>query len=801
MQHKVTVFKTINSDIPFYYDVLDVLGSIKRGKNKKLIEDIRNEKDKEKRDRLKKSLFWICFSGEFKKRLNEELVEHSGIICIDFDNFPNVKTLEMWFNKIKSDKHCFALFISPSGNGLKLLMKIPKCKTNEEHNLRFDAIHEYFFDCAYFDKNGKGVVRVCYESYDPGLYVNEKAEVFTEIKQKEPIKPTRLDYVKLAIDINSNDIFDKLIVWFESKYNLRKGTRNENLFYLVSACRDYNITEASAIILVSNYASSSAEDFESIQNEIPIIVRSAYNKPSAGKTMKIIPMESYAGVQDVSIDCSSFSFEETSEDVQPQFIEEDELDIDVVEKIPASFVFWKWTGITNKIDFLKLKKFLQENGFYRYELNEKDFLFIRVIDNTIQEVDVRHIKDFLLKCLEEWEQPDIYNMIAENTKFKKEYLNYLDPLKIEWVKDTKDCGWLYFKNVAVKVTATKIELIEYIDLDGFIWRTQKLNRNFKLIEESKSYETDFAKFISNICNSDEARIRSFRSAIGYLMHRHKSKSTVKATIFNDEVMSDDAMGGSGKGLTVQIISTVRNVVLIPGADFDTGKDFAWQRIGHDTDIVVIDDIERNFKMKKLFTFLTDGWPIRKLYQNEIFMKPEDSPKIAITTNYTLKGESDSYVRRKFELELFPHYSKKHQPIDDFKKEFVSEWNDREKNVCDNYLVQCLRHFLCKGLIEPKYVNLENKKLVTNTSLDFAAFAESYLINNHKYHKREIYGLYKQENGIGPYEYPNQKVFTAWMEYWGNYNNMTHNSRYGQGGSYFIYGTGKIDWRVPNNLIF
>lgn len=796
MSHKVTVFKSINSEIPLYFDVLDVLGSIKRGKNKKIIEEIRNEKDKEKRDRLKRQLTGICFSGEFRKRLNNELVEHSGLICIDFDNFPNRKTLDLWFNKIKSDKYCFALFISPSGNGLKLLMRIPRCKTNDEHNLRFDAISEYFFDCAYFDKNGKGSVRLCYESYDPDIYINTESIVFPHIKKAEPKEITRLDSIKLAFDTDSTEIFSKLIVWFESKYNLRKGTRNENLFYFVSACRDYGIPEASAIILISNYASSAAEDFPSIQDEIPIIVRSAYNKPSAGKTMKIIPMQSSASEQDNSIDCSDFNFEEEKQE-EYKFVEEEDVD----EKIPTQYIFWKWTGITNKIDFLKLKQFLQENGFYRYELNEKDFLFIRVIDNTIQEVDVRHIKDFLLKCLESWDQTDIYNMIAENTKLKKEYLNYLDPLKIEWNKDTKDCGWVYFKNIAVKVCANKIELVEYIDLDGFIWRSQKLNRNFTLINESKSYATDFAKFISNVCNSNEGRINSFRSAIGYLMHRYKSKSTVKATIFNDEVMSDDAMGGSGKGLTIQIISTVRNVVLIPGADFDTGKDFAWQRIGHDTDIVVIDDIERNFKMKKLFTFLTDGWPIRKLYQNEIFMKPEDSPKIAITTNYTLKGETDSYARRKFELELYPYYNKNHQPIDDFKKEFISEWNDYEKNVCDNYLIYCFKHFLTNGLIEPHYVNLKYKKLITNTSVDFAAFAESYLLDNHKYHKKEIHKLFREENGLSQFDYPSQKVFTAWMEYWGTYNGMTFNSRFGAGGAHFTYGAGKIEWRTPTNLIF
>ena len=803
MEYKITVFKSMTSDIPFYYDVSEVLLSIKRGKNKDLISKIRSESDKEKRDRLKKNLFYICFSGEFRKRLNEELVEHSGLICLDFDNFPNKKTLDTWLNKIKSDIHCFAAFISPSGMGIKVLFKIPKCKTNDEHNLRFDAIHKYFSNCEYFDKNGKGMNRVCYESYDPNVYVNKDSKIFTDICTNTVDKNDRLSSIKATVDSDAYTVFNKLITWFENKYNLKKGSRNENLFYLASACRDYSIDENIATVLIYNYASNKADDFPSISSEIPIIIKSAYNKVSAGKKMIVIPTESIASDEDKEIDLSSFNVD-FDEVVIENIIEdtkiEDVKDESDENKIPAFCEFWKWSGTSNKIDFLKLKKFLQDNGFYRYELNEKNFIFIRVIDNSIQEVDVRHIKDFMLRCLESWDKTDIYNMIAENTKLKKEYLNYLDPLKIIWNKDTKDICWLYFNNTAVKITSENIELVPYIELDGYIWKNQRIKRNFKPLSESKSNQNDFAKFVSNVCASSEKRINSFRSAIGYLMNRHKSKSTAKAVIFNDEIIADEAMGGTGKGLTMQIIGTVRNVVLIPGADFDTGKDFAWQRIGFDTDIVLIDDIEKNFKYKKLFTFITDGWPIRKLYQDEIFLPPEDSPKVVITTNYSLKGDTDSYERRKFELELHAHYSKKYQPIDDFGKEFITEWNAEEKNLCDNYLAYCAKYFLKEGLVSPSYINLEYKKLIVNTSIDFASFAETYLKDNLRYVKKNIYAFYKNENGLGPYDFPNQKIFTDWMVYWGKYKNMNTISRSGAGGSVFVYGQGLKEWKNPKNEI-
>lgn len=791
MQNKVTVFKTINSNIPLYYDVHEVLGSIKRGKNKQLIEKIRNEKDKEQRDRLKKQLYWICFSGEFKKRQNDELVMHSGLICLDFDNFPNKSTIDSWIGKLKNNKYCYSLFISPSGNGIKILVKIPRCITNDEHNLRFDSLAEEFSECEYFDKNGKGIVRVCYESYDPNLYINEESEEYRGIEK--PKQRTRIDHATMFFDTETERIFEKLIVWFESKFSLKKGARNESLFYLFSACRDYNIPENTTMSLILNYASEKAEDFESIEKDLPVICKSAYSRPSANKKMILVPMSDTATDEDFSI---------SDEDIECFDAEEPQLELveEVIPEFPPETVIWKVTPTSIKIDFLKLKKFLQDEGFYRYEINERDFMFIRIIENTIQQCDVRHIKDFLLKCLEYWDKTDVYNMIAENAKFKKEYLNYLDPIKIEWNKDTKDCGWLYFNNIAVKVTKNKIELVNYIDLNGFIWKTQKINRNFLFKNESAANQNDFYTFIGNICNQDERRIDSMRSAIGYMLHGFKSKSTVKAIVLNDETISEEAMGGTGKGLIMQFIATLKNVVIIPGADFDTGKDFAWQRVSLDTDIVLIDDIERNFKQKKLFTFLTDGWPIRKLYQSEIFMRPEDSPKIVINTNYILKGDSDSYARRKFELELFPYYNKSHQPIDDFKKEFITEWTDIEKNTCDNYLIYCYKYFLNNGLVEPTYVNLKYKKLSINTSLDFVSFAEEYLNDNTKFNKKELFKQYQDQMSLTPHDYPNQKIFTQWLEYWATYNDFTFNSRFGSGGMFLIYGNGAKEWR-KNNLPF
>src|SRR5512135_2323614 len=115
---RITVFKSIESDSQSqYFEIDEVLERIRRGNNRHLIEQIRAETNKAKRDTLKKRLFWICFSGEFSKRNNESMIKHSGFMCLDFDGIPE-KDLQMHRLRIQKDPHTYACFISPSGNGL-----------------------------------------------------------------------------------------------------------------------------------------------------------------------------------------------------------------------------------------------------------------------------------------------------------------------------------------------------------------------------------------------------------------------------------------------------------------------------------------------------------------------------------------------------------------------------------------------------------------------------------------------------------------------------------------------------------
>ena len=168
MNQNITIFQNIKKiEAPFHRPLSVVLERIKNGKSKDIIQRIRSERNKEKRQELKKTLPAVCFSGEFTKRNDNSLVQHSGIVCLDFDGYESASKLQEDKERMMKDKYVLSVFISPSGNGIKVLVKIPVDVDN--HINYFNSLNNYF-SSPHFDKTSKNVSRVCYESYDPFIY-------------------------------------------------------------------------------------------------------------------------------------------------------------------------------------------------------------------------------------------------------------------------------------------------------------------------------------------------------------------------------------------------------------------------------------------------------------------------------------------------------------------------------------------------------------------------------------------------------------------------------------------------------
>jgi hypothetical protein len=263
---EITIFENIYSDQPFYCSADKALSRIKNGKSEGKILEIRKALDKEKADLLKRQLPSVCFSGKFSKRTDEGLLEHSGLIVLDFDN---VEHLDEKMAEICEKDFVYAAWLSPRGNGLKALVKVADGSKHREH---FEALREVFPDA---DKSGINQSRVCYESYDPNIYINAKAKPFAKVKRVEKIE------VRETIREDFK-VFDNLLKWLSNKNSaFVKGERNLFIFKLASACCRFGIGEESASILILNEYPAS-NDFT--QKECSKAILSAYraNRAKAG---------------------------------------------------------------------------------------------------------------------------------------------------------------------------------------------------------------------------------------------------------------------------------------------------------------------------------------------------------------------------------------------------------------------------------------------------------------------------------------------------------------------------------------
>ena len=133
---------------------------------------------------------------------------------------------------------------------------------------------------------------------------------------------------------------------------------------------------------------------------------------------------------------------------------------------------------------------------------------------------------------------------------------------------------------------------------------------------------------------------------------------------------------------------------------------------------MFDDVRKYFDFERLFSVVTEGLTLEKKNKDAIKIPFSKSPKIAITTNYAIKGAGNSFARRKWELELHQHYSKNFTPLDEFGKLMFGDWNDDEWCDFDNYMIRCLQDYLTQGLVESKFVNLKIRQLSAETCHDF-----------------------------------------------------------------------------------
>ena len=114
---------------------------------------------------------YVTFCGQFRLRSDNEVLEVSNLICLDFDHIADIEGL---FYFLLQDEYFDTelLFRSPSGDGLKWV--IPITEHRMKHSEYFHCVSNYIKQTyrEEVDKSGKDLSRACFLPYDPNAYIN-----------------------------------------------------------------------------------------------------------------------------------------------------------------------------------------------------------------------------------------------------------------------------------------------------------------------------------------------------------------------------------------------------------------------------------------------------------------------------------------------------------------------------------------------------------------------------------------------------------------------------------------------------
>ena len=125
-------------------------------------------------DSQKKKLPCVSFAGVLPMRDKMATPQFTGLFQADLDllghRLPEIRRI------LREDPHVYALFVSPRGEGLKAIYRVPICGNAAEYKLAFAAVSNRVQDLTGVEIDRlEDFTRLCFSSHDPDASVNPKA--------------------------------------------------------------------------------------------------------------------------------------------------------------------------------------------------------------------------------------------------------------------------------------------------------------------------------------------------------------------------------------------------------------------------------------------------------------------------------------------------------------------------------------------------------------------------------------------------------------------------------------------------
>jgi len=421
--------------------------------------------------------------------------------------------------------------------------------------------------------------------------------------------------------------------------------------------------------------------------------------------------------------------------------------------------FWTTASGSYKIDPEALHAFLNERGYYTFKPDSvNSTILVKVENRHVRQVSPKEIREYCWRYIEseyqfqeDEERKQIKTEFHRNRSyFSKDNIDLLPEIEINEIKDSEEKSYLFFSNCILEITEGSYIIKSYDEIEGHVFEGDIIHFDFN-VEMKQSYEPEgeFYEFIKDICKNPDtdiqtANICSMRTIIGYLLHRYKDPGNAKAIIFMDTYKDGNPNGGTGKGLLTTALKYIRKPVFQDGKIYSTSDKFNLSEVTYGTRILVFDDVPKNFDFEKIFPLITERAVVERKYVNKFTIPFELSPKVLITTNYTIEGKGASYNRRKFEFIFSDTFNEDYTPEDKFGHLLFNEWDIEEWERFYAFMAYCIESYLWLELIEPEF-NFSERKLKIEATSEFIKYSNEYLTVGIKYNKKVVYEDFYTKN--------------------------------------------------------
>lgn len=389
--------------------------------------------------------------------------------------------------------------------------------------------------------------------------------------------------------------------------------------------------------------------------------------------------------------------------------------------------------------------------------------------------------------------------VFNTTRINDTSLANLDLTQLSFIDYEKTKQIYFFQNTAVLITPTEIVKQQPSQIDCYVWDDDVIDHSINLLKESPFKLTKLddggwdievlhtnCLFFNYLINTSRTHWRrelengeKFKAlspaekieyakkyqfaidgpnlnddeiaeqkqhlinkifVIGYLLHRYKDSSRTWMVYAMDGHTREDFLshGGSGKSIlfNVALKKILRNNYNINGRDISIDKNtHKYDGVSEYTRYLTIEDAHQYLNLDVFFNDITGDLEVNPKGKTPYTVKFAQSPKFALTTNFTGRNLGGSTLRRLLNTVFSDYYHTKNPENDylesrtpdvEFGMNLIEHFDKTHYNFFYNTQLFCLQFFLgVKEKLEPNMSNVSRRQLLATMGASFYDWAKVY----------------------------------------------------------------------------